>query len=175
MPITNAPPPVKPAAPKTAAVTGTVRARSDALASFGQIAQVPLVATRQYADAGAVAAHWPSVSLEIAKLAETVPQVARLVDPLLQIGPYAGLIAAVLPLVLQLGVNHGRVPAGAMGTVPATTLASQVEAALAQEELKALKVQYEAEKAAGETRAEILRQREEFSYFAKAGTVDSAA
>jgi hypothetical protein len=176
VPITNQPPPVNPAAKaaKPKADSAVTKARAETLVSLGQIAQVPLIATKQFADAGAVALHWPNVAREVARLAESQPQIAKLVDPLMQVGPYAGLITAVLPFVLQLGVNHGRVPAGAMGTVPATSLAAQIETSLAKQELEALKIQFDAEKEANDTRAEIQKQRDEFSFFKSAEVVSAA-
>jgi hypothetical protein len=165
MPITNAgPPPAtkttpKPTAPKTAKDSALNAARTDALNGFGQLAQVPLIATKMYADAGAVGQYWPKIAKEIANLADSQDQIAKLIDPLIQVGPYTGLITAVLPFVLQIGVNHGRVSAGAMGTVPKETLSSQVETALAQAQLEALKTQRDAENAARAMRQEIASAR----------------
>lgn len=133
--------------------------RADALEGLGSLFAVPLVAFRLYADAGAVGMYLPGIATETAKLADKEEKIARLVDPLLSIGPYAGLIAAVLPLVLQLGVNHGRVAPGAMGTVPATLLEAQVKTELAKAELAQLKAQREAEQAAQAMRDEIEEQK----------------
>jgi hypothetical protein len=167
MPIVNStPPPARGSSSQSnAKPTATVKVpksrkdRTEAVAALGQLAQVPLMATKQFADAGAVSAYWPSVSEEIAKLAETQPAIANIIDPLMQVGPYAGLIAAVLPFVMQIGVNHGRLAAGAMGTVPADTLSAQIEAGLAKQQLEALKVQAAAEAEANAVRAEIANER----------------
>lgn len=167
MPITNPAPPVKAtanrptAAQKKAELTasGKLTARTEAIASLGQFAQMPLMITKQFADAGAISLHWPKISEEIAKLADSNEQVAKIVDPLMQVGPYAGLIAAVMPFVVQILVNHGRVPAGAAGSVPATTLASQVEAGLAENELQALIIQRDAERKSAEVRKQIETAR----------------
>ena|ERR1700722_5318216 len=165
MPITdNSPPPkttaatARPRATKSSALT---QARTEALTGLGQLAQVPLIATRQFADAGAVSAYWPNISKEVAKLAEDNEQIARLVDPLMQVGPYAGLVTAVLPFILQIAVNHKRLSAGAMGTVPAESLAAQVESSLAQQEMQALQVQLQSEREAAALREQILKQRQE--------------
>lgn len=158
MPVTSAPPPPsKSAAPKTTAPRkpDLTAARTEALTGLGQLAQVPLIAARQTADAGAIAMHWPRVSQELASLAGKDERVAKLIDPLMQAGPYAGLITALLPLIMQLGVNHGMVQAGVMGTVPAATLASQMDTALAQAQLEALTVQRDAEEQARKLRDEI--------------------
>lgn len=171
MPVVNTPPPVRekaPASPKPARESAALRARREAVGALGQLAQVPLIATRQYADVGAVSMYWPGVADEVAKLAETDERIAQIVDPLCQIGPYAGLITALLPLILQIAVNHGAVAPGAMGTVPASSLAAQVETGLAQQELQALRMQAEAEEQARAMRADIEKAREE----AKAGHGD---
>lgn len=161
MPVTSAPPPVHTPATRapSAKATATHKAREDAVGSLGQLAQVPLLAMRQYADAGALGQYWPGIAREVATLADSQEQVAQIIDPLIKVGPYAGLITAVLPLVMQIAVNHGRMAPGAMGTVPASMLSAQVETALAQEELRALQAQAEAEKAAAAMRAEIAEQR----------------
>lgn len=148
--------------PKAIKMPQSRKDRAEAVGALGQLAQVPLMATKQFADAGAIAAYWPKVSEEVAKLAETQPQIAHIIDPLMQVGPYAGLIAAVLPLIMQIGVNHGRVAPGALGTVPASSLASQIEAGLAQQELQALRVQKHAEAEANAVRAEIANERKAF-------------
>jgi hypothetical protein len=137
--------------------------RTEALTGLGQLAQVPLIATKQYADAGAVGIHWPGVSKELAELAETQEEIAKFIDPLIKIGPYTGLVTAVLPLILQLAVNHGVTPAGAMGTVPANMLSAQVEASLAEQEMIALQAQLDAEKAAEEIRNKIKEQRRDMA------------
>jgi hypothetical protein len=103
--------------------------------------------------------YWPNVAQELANLADSQEQVAKFIDPLIQIGPYTGLIAAVLPLIMQIGVNHGVLAPGGMGTVPASTLSAQVETGMAEQELQALQVQLQAEKAAQALRAEIAQSR----------------
>jgi hypothetical protein len=162
MPVTNATAPPSHATKPTAAEkksSGILAERTDALNGLGQLAQVPLIATKQYADAGAVGLHWPDVAKEIAKLADSEPRIAQLIDPLIKVGPYTGLVAAVLPFMLQIGVNHGRVQAGVMGTVPGSTLDAQVQSSLAKAELEALTVQNEAEKAVAAMREEIIQSR----------------
>jgi hypothetical protein len=142
--------------------------REEAVAGFGQLAQAPLIALHQYADAGAIGLHWPNVAREVASLADSQEQVARLIDPLIKIGPYTGLITAILPLILQIGVNHNRVPAGAMGTVPAASLSAQVETAMAAIELQALQQQAEAEMQAQQLREQIAKSRNQMTESAQA-------
>ena len=152
-------PPAKTA--KTAAKTiAKTPEREEALNGFGQLGQGALIAFGQYADAGAIGMHWPDISREVAKLADTQETIARIIDPLLQVGPYAALITAVMPLVMQCMVNHGKAAPGAMGTVSKDLLESQIKTSLAQMELKALRERQEAEKAAAELRAELDKARE---------------
>ena len=135
--------------------------RTEAINGLGQLAQAPLLATKQYADAGAIGLHWPGIAQEIATLAESQPVIANVVDPLIKVGPYTGLVMAILPFFIQIGVNHGRIAAGAMGTVPANSIAAQVEASLAEAEMQALTAQLEAEKAAQRLRDEIKLARQQ--------------
>lgn len=126
---------------------------------FGQLAQAPLIAFKKLADAATIGIHWPNVSREVASLADSQEAIAKVIDPLIKVGPYFGLVTAVLPMLMQIGVNHGRVPAGAMGTVPANSLSAQMEASLAQVEMEALQAQLEAEKMAQHMRDEIKLAR----------------
>jgi hypothetical protein len=137
--------------------------RKDALDGLGQLAQVPLLATKQFADAGAVGIHWPNISKELSELAESQEAIANFIDPLIKVGPYTGLVAAILPFFMQIAVNHGRVAAGAMGTVPANALSAQIEAGLAAAEMEALQTQLEAEKAAQQIRDRIKQQRKDMA------------
>ena len=134
--------------------------REEAVAQLGMFAQVPLMATKQLADAAALGLYWPKISHEVAKLAETQESIAQVIDPLIRVGPYAGLIAAFIPLLAQLAVNHGRVKPGLAGTVPAIALQSQMETEIAKTELQALRVQQEAEEQAAIARKEIQASRD---------------
>jgi hypothetical protein len=163
MPITNTmgtPPPASASKRTVSAPRKPIKAqREEALNGMGQIAQIPLVTMRMYADVGAMSIHWPNIAKELANLAETQEPIAAVIDPLIKIGPYTALIAAVMPLTMQVLVNHKMAPAGAMGTVPASSLQAQVEAGLAQQELAALQVQLEAEQQAAQMRKEIDASR----------------
>ena len=164
MPITNAPPPVKGNVTVKAVKSNKKAAeREEALNGIGQIVQVPLIATKQFADAGALSLYWPPIAKEVAILAESNEQIAKLIDPLIQVGPYTALIAATLPFVMQLAVNHGMVAPGAMGTVPAQVLSAQIETAMLRSELEAMKAQKEAEDQSREFKAEMQRSRDEIA------------
>lgn len=164
MPLTNATPPPMGGAKSPTRSTSTKKLtlteqRTEAVAGLGQLAQVPLLAMKQYADAGAVGLYWPNVAKEVATLADSQPAIANIVDPLMKIGPYTGLVAAILPFLMQIAVNHGRVAPGSMGTVPASTLEAQIKTAMAQAELEALRTQMEAENAAAALRKEMEESR----------------
>jgi hypothetical protein len=74
------------------------------------------------ADAAAITIHAPNIAEALDQLANERPEIAAILDRVLQVGPYGVLIAAVAPLALQLLANHEALPPGAMGTVPPTTL-----------------------------------------------------
>jgi len=52
--------------------------------------------------------------------------VAAALERLGEVGPYGLVLAAVAPLVLQIGVNHGLVPAGTAGTVSPEVLLAEI-------------------------------------------------
>jgi len=161
--------------PKTTKIPASRAARTEAINGLGQLAQVPLIAFKQYADAAVIGKYWGNVSQELATLAESDPVIAKVVDPLLNVGPYAGLVVAVLPMVVQVLVNHGITAPGAMGTVPKNALAAQMEAELAQVELAAMQAQAAAEKTAQETRnsIELARRQMTDAQASQAATVVS--
>jgi hypothetical protein len=150
MAITSAPPPVKRAAstsaPRPTAASSRKKERQEAVNGLGQLAQVPLVAMGQLADAAAIGMRWPAVATELAELADKDERIARACDVLLQVGPYAGLITAVMPLAMQFMVNHGKVQAGSMGTLPPTVLEAQMKTRIMQMEMQAKRAQQQAEK-----------------------------
>lgn len=149
MPVsTQAAPP--PAQKRTAAaavnkVARRTADRAEGLNGLGQLGQAGLIAGKLYADAGALGLHWGNISREVATLAETDETIAKIIDPVLRVGPYTALIGAVLPLVAQIGVNHGRIPAGTMGTVSGRMLESQIQTTLMNAELEAKRAQAQAE------------------------------
>jgi hypothetical protein len=89
------------------------------------------------ADAAAITIHAPNIAEALDQLAQERPEIAAVLDRVLQVGPYGVLIAATVPMVLQILANHAVVPAGVMGTVPPETLVAnfmpEVAAAAARE------------------------------------------
>jgi hypothetical protein len=89
--------------------------RTEGVNGIFQLAGLGCIMMGQLHDAGAISIHGPAISNEIVTLAESDARIAKGVDALLQVGPYAGLVAAVMPLVLQLLANHKVVPADKLG------------------------------------------------------------
>ena len=156
-------PPAKTRAVKAApAVTPAVtEARAATLIDLASIPVAVCIATGNLADAGTIEIYWPRLSQEIAKLAEKQEEIGRLIDPLMKIGPYTGLLAVALPMAMQFAVNHGKGSVGAMGTVSPDLLSAQIELRIAKAEAEALRAQADAEREARETRAEIEKARQD--------------
>jgi len=91
------------------------------------------------ADAAAVTAYAPGIAQALNQVAQEQPAVAAVLDRVLSVGPYGAVLAAALPLGLQLAVNHGLMPAGLGGTVPKETILAHAEhqAAQLQEQMAA--------------------------------------
>lgn len=77
------------------------------------------------ADAAAISIHSPGIAKALHDLANERPEIAAVLDKVLQVGPYGVLIAAVAPLALQLLANHEAIPPGAFGTQHPTQLIQQ--------------------------------------------------
>jgi hypothetical protein len=153
-------PPVKSARVRTAAPAVSSTARAEALEAIAAIPVAACIATGQLADAGAIEVYWPTLSAEISKLADAQPAIARWIDPLAKVGPYTGILAVALPMLMQFAVNHGRGTAGAMGTVSPDLLSARIQLRIAKAEAEALQQQLAAEREARETRAEIEKARQ---------------
>jgi hypothetical protein len=133
--------------------------RRDAVDGIFQLIGLGFIVTGQYADAGAISMHSPPISQEVAELAEKDERIAKGVDTLLQVGPYAGLVAAVMPLVLQLLVNHNVFPADKMASaniVKPEVLESQVKTDMARKAMQALQMQKDAEEELAKMQAEYM-------------------
>jgi hypothetical protein len=108
--------------------------RAEAVGGLFQLVQYGCILTKNYADAAAIGMHAEGIARETAKLAAEEEKVAKAVDYLLEVGPYAGLVAATMPLVLQLAANHKVVPANKVpGVVDPNVLTTQMEARLKQQ------------------------------------------
>lgn len=94
---------VKPA-PKKATGRGQTDYRPGIL-GIAQLAAVPLSFTYP-ADATAIAIHMPPIAEALNDLAAARPEVAAALDKVLSMGPYGALLAACVPLAVQLLHNH---------------------------------------------------------------------
>jgi hypothetical protein len=80
-------------------------------------------------DAAAIACHAEPLADALQQTAEQVPQFAALLDKVLTVGPYGALLAATMPIAVQLLANHGIVPAEAaqaMGAMSPEDLMEQM-------------------------------------------------
>lgn len=92
----------------------------------------PLAMAGQPADAVAIVTHAPPIADALQNLATARPEVAAALDRVMAVGPYAELLGAVIPLVVQLAHNHGFVPAD-MAVQMGATPKSEIMAALRTE------------------------------------------
>jgi hypothetical protein len=161
MPVTiSSAPPVKPRVSRKQteeelASIEKASARAGALNGIAQTFQVPLVMFGRYADATALGIHGPAIVSQLVPLADSYERIAAVVDPLIKIGPFTALIAAVIPFAAQIAVNAGFMRAGVAGTVPPVVLSAKMEASLAKAEMEALLLQKDAEQEAVRIRSEI--------------------
>lgn len=151
---TNRNPPAKRGPRKATGATTTVadsrtplERRTEGLNDIGQLGQGILLLSQQWADAAAVGQHWSPLAEELAKCAGQNETIAKGVDLIIQVGPYGALIAAAMPLVLQVLANHHVIDAKNMvnqGIVPPEVLEAQMKAQVAQMQAEALRRQQEA-------------------------------
>jgi hypothetical protein len=122
--------------------------REEAVEGIFQLVQFACVVRGNHSDAGAIGLHGKPIAHETAELADKDERVAKSIDYLLNLGPYAGLIAAVTPLLIQVMANHNRIKTDGlahMGIMSPKTLEAQSRAAFAKQALEAVKIQKEAE------------------------------
>jgi hypothetical protein len=93
-------------------ILGLLQLPAAALAFAGMNGKPELLA-----DSTTIAMHAPNIANAVNDLALARPEIAAVLDRVMQVGPYSVLIAAMLPMVLQILTNHGIVPPGLMGTV----------------------------------------------------------
>jgi hypothetical protein len=118
--------------------------RQEALNGVLQVGQLAALTFGQFSDAGAIGLHGPKLVSETVALAENNSKVASKVDLLIEIGPYAGIVAAAIPFLAQLFVNHGMVKAEMFanaGVVPPEQLDKQMKLTIMQRTLEAQKEQ----------------------------------
>jgi len=144
------PPPAKAASKAKPSPTQNAKrnAREEGVTGLFQLATAVCMMTGQHADAAAFGTHGPKIAPEIASIAEDYDKVGDVIDKLIAVGPFAGLLTAVLPLALQLAVNHGRGNAAVFadfGVVSKETLEAQGQAAAMRQATAAVEAQRQAE------------------------------
>lgn len=105
-------------APKLPDLTPRER-REQGVAGILQFIAAPLLLVpRLRPDACVVAYYGEAVGKEVADIADNDPRLARLVDKVASLGPYAGLATLVMAMGFQMAANHGLVQPGIMGSLP---------------------------------------------------------
>src|SRR5271155_5327058 len=117
---------------KTVASATRANAREEGLKGLAQIGTAVCVMTKNYADAGALDMHSGPIAHEIAVLADDNEKIATIVDRITAMGPYAALIGAVMPLALQIMVNHDRIKPDAAGLLGGKVMSKEALAAKVQ-------------------------------------------
>lgn len=117
-------------APKTTSSETVRRDREDAVNGVFQLAGVIAMAFGKWADAGAINTHGPGITTETVKLADKYDSIGKSIDALAQVSPFAGLVAAVSPLLIQLAANHKMISptqGAALGATDPESLAQQMQ------------------------------------------------
>jgi uncharacterized protein with beta-barrel porin domain len=146
----------------TLAAQNRQTAREEGLNGLVQIGSAVCIMTKNYADAGALTEHGPNVSHEIAALAEENENVANVIDKLTAMGPYAGLITAIMPLAIQLLINHDRIKPDAAGLMGANVMSKEALAAKVSADIDTKKAAFlreakQAQEEAAKAQAELAK------------------
>jgi hypothetical protein len=96
-------PPPPPAAPRPT--------REENVRALWDTAGALLILRGNYADAGAISMHSAPITREVVRLADQDEKIGKLIDQLGAVGPFGGLLMAVLPFAMQVAANHGRIDA----------------------------------------------------------------
>lgn len=164
---TDTPPPKRAAAKRTtpapkATSSETVRQdREDAINGMFQLGSVLAMAFGKWADAGAINTYGPGISTETVKLADRYDSVGKGIDALAQVGPFAGVMMAVTPLLIQLAANHRIInpeQAKAMGATDPETLGQQMELQANREAIQIKRQLAEQKRAMAEEMAAMERE-----------------
>lgn len=132
--------------------------RREALNGVLQVGQLAALTFGQFSDAGAIGMHGPKLVSEVVSLAESNSKVASKVDLLIEVGPYAGIVAAAIPFLAQLFVNHGMVKAEMFanaGVVPPDQLEQQMKLTIMQQSLEVQRQQAQMQREMQEAQAQF--------------------
>lgn len=155
--------------PKTPSADSIRQDREDAVNGLFQLGSVVAMAFGKWADAGAINTYAPAITTETVKLADRYDSVGKGIDALAQVGPFAGIITAITPLLVQLAANHKMISptqGAALGATDPEVLAQQMQvqaqrqAIQVQTELIAQKNAMAQEMAAFEREMEAAKERE---------------
>lgn len=134
--------------------------RQEALDGLLQLTQFGCLAFGSFADAGAIGVFGPPIATEVVNLAKDNSKVASKVDLLIEIGPYAGLVAATIPFLAQLLVNHKVFKAeqfGNAGVMEPEMLETQMKTQVLHRAAQARREQMEAQEQLHRLEEEMLR------------------
>jgi hypothetical protein len=116
----QAPPPKKPivtATKKPIAADNPEKLRSereDSLNGIWTAISAFCMMGNQWADAGAISIHGPNVSREAAAISMKYEKFGNALDALANVSPFANVLGAMMPMVLQIAANHKMVAAQAV-------------------------------------------------------------
>jgi len=118
--------------------------------------------TQNYADAGALQEHSANLASAIAGIAEDKEKVADILDKA-DVGPYAELVGAAIPFLIQLAVNHNRLDinkmSGIQGVMEPAVLASKVQAEMDRKKTEILRAAKEAREEAEAAAQELANMQ----------------
>ena len=135
--------------------------RQEALDGVLQLAQFGCLAFGNFADAGAIGMHGRPMAVELVNLAKQNTKVASKVDLLIEVGPYAGIVAAAIPFLAQLLVNHNVFKAEQFanaGVVSPEALEARMKTQMMETAMAAMKEQQEAEQRLFDMQQEMASQ-----------------
>jgi hypothetical protein len=122
--------------------------RHEAISGVMQMAQFGCLAFGDFADAGAIGMFGEPMVDEAVKLAKDNAKIASKVDLLIEVGPYAGFMAAAIPFVAQILVNHGVFKAEQFanaGVVEPVELESKIKTQVMRQAMEAMRERQKAE------------------------------
>jgi hypothetical protein len=140
--------------------------RVEAITGIAQLGSFACIIMKQYPDAGAINMYGPGIATELAKLAEAKEPIAKAVDSLSEVGPYAGLITMLMPFALQIAANHKMLKAESLasyGVKAPEQLEAEVKAMMAKQAMEAMRQQRQAEEEMREMQEQAARWEAEDS------------
>lgn len=137
--------------------------REDALNGLFQLGSVIAMAFGKMADAGAINTYAPGITTETVKMADKYDSLGKSIDALAQVSPFAGLIAAVSPLIIQIAANHkllSPTQAASLGATDPQVLGQQMQIEANRQAIRVQLQMAEEKKAMDAEMAELQREME---------------